>query len=280
MGRISDAITLTKDSGDSASQPRDSAGDRFKGTFLRRRLRVEDHDSSWIDSIPERMTAASEGDPESRVLIGTDHDDRVMSAYKMLRTRTLKRVRQNNWQVIGITSPVQGDGKSLTSINLALSLARDQSVSVVLVELDLRRPSICKQMGVDPVRGLSDYLDGSCDIENVLFRPAGTERLAILPSTEVFENSSETLSSLQVIELIETIKNKSPGTIVVCDLPPYLVTDDVLAFAHMVDAFLIVMTEGKTSRDVVARGAEILEELPLLGVVLNKSDEATASYYY
>lgn len=279
MSRISDAISIAKESGGDATRPKDRTN-RFGGSFLRRRLRGEDHDSSWIDSIEVRTTAASEGDKESRVLIGPDQDDRVLSAYKMLRTRALKRIRQNDWQVVGITSPVQGDGKSLTSINLALSLAREQSMSVILVELDLRRPSICKQMGIDPARGLADVLDGGCELESALFRPAGTERLAILPNIEVFENSSETLSSLQMIELIESLKSKSPGTIIVCDLPPYLVTDDVLAFAPMVDAFLVVMTEGKTSRDVVTKGTEILEELPLLGIVLNKSDEATASYYY
>ena len=279
MSRISDAISIAKESGGDLRKPADRLN-RFGESFLRRRLRVEDHDSSWIDSIQVRTTDASDGNDESRVLIGPNQDDRVLSAYKMLRTRALKRIRQNDWQVIGITSPVQGDGKSLTSINLALSLAREQSISVILVELDLRRPSICKQMGVDPPYGLADVLDGSCDLENALFRPAGTERLAVLPNNEVFENSSETLSSLQMIDLIETIKSKSPGTVVVCDLPPYLVTDDVLAFAPMVDAFLVVMSEGKTSRDVVAKGAEILEELPLLGIVLNMSDEATASYYY
>ena len=279
MSRISDAISIAKESGGESTKPGDTLS-RFGGSFLRRRMRVEDHDSSWIDSIQVRTTDASDGNDESRVLIGPNRDDRVLSAYKMLRTRALKRVRQNDWHVLGITSPVQGDGKSLTSINLALSLAREQSISVILLELDLRRPSICKQMGIDPQYGVADVLDGSCELEDALFRPAGTERLAVLPNTEVFENSSETLSSLQMIDLIETLKSKSPGTIIVCDLPPYLVTDDVLAFAPMVDAFLVVMSEGKTSRDVVAKGAEILEELPLLGIVLNMSDEATASYYY
>ena len=279
MSRISDAIAIAKESGGKTKKPGEKRNG-FGGSLLRRRLRVEDHDSSWIDSIQVRATDASDDNEESRVLIGPNQDDRVLSAYKMLRTRALKRVRQNDWQVIGITSPVQGDGKSLTSINLGLSLAREQSISVILVELDLRRPSICKQMGVDPQYGLADVLDGSCELENALFRPAGTERLAVLPNNEVFENSSETLSSLQMIDLIETLKSKSPGTIIVCDLPPYLITDDVLAFAPMVDAFLVVMSEGKTSRDVVSKGTEILEELPLLGIVLNMSDEATASYYY
>ena len=279
MSRINDALSLAKESRRNVKDDYTARGDKIRHTFLKRHARSDVAHVDWTKSIQFRPTSSAMGE-ETRVLIGDQQDDRVLAAYKMLRTRTLKRVRQNNWQVIGVTSPIQGDGKSLTSINLALSLAREESLSVALLELDLRRPSICRQMGVDPVRGLPDYLDGTVELENAMFRPEGTERIAVLPNTEIYENSSETLSAPKVIELIEELKAKSPNTVIICDLPPYLVTDDVLAFAPMVDSFLVVMSEGKTSREVVSKGVEILEELPLLGVVLNRSDEATASYYY
>ena len=279
MSRINDALSLAKESRRNVKEDYAVRGDKIRHTFLKRHGRADVAHVDWTKGIQFRPTASSTGE-ESRVLIGENQDDRVLAAYKMLRTRTLKRVRQNDWQVIGVTSPIQGDGKSLTSINLALSLAREESLSVALLELDLRRPSICRQMGVDPVRGLPDYLDGTVELENAMFRPEGTERIAVLPNTEIYENSSETLSAPKVFELIEELKAKGPNTVIICDLPPYLVTDDVLAFAPMVDSFLVVMSEGKTSREVVSKGAEILEELPLLGVVLNRSDEATASYYY
>ncbi len=133
-------------------------------------------------------------------------DERVRSAYKMLRTRTLQRMRQNDWHVIGVTSASQGDGKSLTAVNLALSLAREVTLSVILLELDLRRPTVCQQFGVDPSKGLSDYLDGKAELNDVLFRPEGTERIAILPNTEIYENSSETLSSPKVATLIDELR--------------------------------------------------------------------------
>ena len=244
-----------------------------------RKISRENDGAKWIETLPMASANAVEN-PESRVILSENQDESVRSAYKMLRTRTLQRMRQNDWHVIGVTSPLQGDGKSLTSVNLALSLAREVTLSVILLELDLRRPTICKQFGVDPTKGLSDYLDGTAKLNEVLFRPEGTERIAILPNTEVYENSSETLSSPRVATLIDELRGSDPGRVIICDLPPYLATDDVLAFAPLTDAFLVVVSEGRTSRDVLEKGLDILQELPLLGVVLNRSEEATTGYYY
>jgi len=235
--------------------------------------------ANWIETLHIEPASSSE-DPESRVLLSDAQDERVRSAYKMLRTRTLHRIRQNDWHVIGLTSAVQGDGKSLTAINLALSLARETTLSVILLELDLRRPSMCEHFGVDPAKGLSDYLDGTAKLEDVLFRPEGTERIAVLPNTETYENSSEILSSPEIAAMVNELRGSDPGRIIICDLPPYLATDDVLAFTPLADAFLVVVSEGRTSRDVLEKGLDILQELPLLGVVLNRSEDATTGYYY
>lgn len=239
----------------------------------------ENTGAKWFEKLRVE-SAISVEHPESRVILSDYQDDRIRSAYKMLRTRTLQRIRQNHWHVIGVTSPTQGDGKTLTSVNLALSLAREVTLSVVLMELDLRRPSICKQFGVTPDKGLTDYLDGSADLEEVLFRPEGTERIAIMPNTDVYEDSSETLSSPQVAALVDKLRGTEPGRVIICDLPPYLATDDVLAFAPLADAFLVVVSEGRTSREVLKKGLDILHDLPLLGVVLNRSEESSTGYYY
>ncbi len=280
MSKIEDALKWAKE-----GNKRDSVGVRHPKKRARadatpvRHILRENEGAKWIESLRIEPTPAVDH-PESRVVLGHSQDERVRSAYKMLRTRTLKRMRQNDWHVIGVTSPLQGDGKSLTSVNLALSLAREVTLSVILLELDLRRPTICEQFGVEPSKGLSDYLDDKAELSEVLFRPEGTERIAILPNTEVYENSSETLSSPKVAALIDTLRGSDPGRIIICDLPPYLATDDVLAFAPLADAFLVVVSEGKTSRDVLEKGLDILHELPLLGVVLNRSENTTITGYY
>lgn len=279
MSKIEDALNLAKErrwdfGGDKEKKRR--SGDRRMQV---RQIRQDNDGADWIATLRVEEPDVI-GDPESRVIIGDNQTEEIRSAYKILRTRTLHRMRQNNWHVIGVTSPLQGDGKSLTSVNLALSLAREVTLSVILLELDLRRPSICEQFGVNPVVGLSSYLDGKVELEQALFRPAGTERLAILPNTEIFENSSETLSSPKLAALLQELRGSDPGRIIVCDLPPYLATDDVLAFAPLADAFLVVVSEGKTSRDVLDHGLDILQELPLLGIVLNRSETTVSGYYY
>ena len=279
MSKIEDALNLVKDVRGGLAEEYLSRNRMLHTSKLRRRPPKDNLGAEWIAGIDQLETSAPDN-PESRVIVGGHHDERVVSAYKMLRTRTLHRMRRNNWHVIGVTSPTQGDGKSLTALNLALSLAKEETLSVVLIELDLRRPSVCSHLGVDPARGLPDYLEGAADLKSVLFRPEGTERLAVLPNTEIYQNSSETLGTPKLGDLIDDLRGDDEGRVVICDLPPFLVTDDVLAFTPLADAFLIVLSEGGTSREVLKKGVDILQELPILGVVLNRSEEATAGYYY
>lgn len=279
MSKIKDAFDLAGEFRQGVGAERISSSRRAHDPFSRRRATRQFVAEDWVKDLKFLPTAADR-DRQSRVLLGDSQDDRVKAAYKMLRTRILQRMRHNNWRIIGVTSPMQGDGKTLTSVNLALSLAREETLSVVLAEFDLRRPSVCRHLGMDPARGLSDYLEGNVKLEEVLVRPEGTERIAVLPNTEVYENSSETLSSPKIMGLIDGFRKDDRGTIVICDLPPFLVTDDVLAFAPLADAFVVVVSEGSTSRDVLKKGVDILQELPVMGVVLNRSQEATSGYYY
>lgn len=279
MSKIEQTIRWAKDREEGANSPMPGHRRRSGDRMLRRRVSGENEGEKWIKTLHVEPAQAGEAE-ESRVLLDENQDQRVRSAYKMLRTRVLHRIRQNGWHVIGVTSPLQGDGKSLTSINLALSLAAETTLSVVLLELDLRRPAVCSHFNVDPAKGLPDYLDGAADLEEVLFRPEGTERLAVLPNTEIFENSSEMLSSPKLANLVDELRGDDEGRVVVCDLPPYLATDDALAFVPLADAFLIVVSEGRTSRDALGKGVDILHELPLLGLVLNRSESATSAYYY
>ena len=279
MSKIEKTLKWAKENrrkfdGDNSAEPQP-----VSNSLKPRKISAENDGEKWIETL-RIEPGFSTDQPENRLILNDSHDARVRSAYKMLRTRTLKRMRQNDWHVIGVTSASQGDGKSLTAANLALSLAREVTLSVILLELDLRRPTICQQFGVGPRKGLPDYLDGKAELNEVLFRPEGTERIAILPNTEIFEDSSETLSSPMVAALIQELRGSDPGRVIICDLPPYLATDDALAFSPLADAFLVVVSEGRTSRVLLEKGLDILHELPILGVVLNRSEDATTGYYY
>jgi len=215
---------------------------------------------------------------ERRVISGDDAEA-IANVYKILRTRVLQRMVANGWNTIGITSVSEAEGKTLTAINLAISLSRERNHTVLLADLDLRRPTVHKYFGYDPPAGLGDFLMGEAELQDVLFNP-GIERLVVLPGRKPLHNSSEMLSSPRMVQLIDELKSRYPNRLDLFDLPPALVTDDVLAFSPCVDALLLVIEEGKTTREALERLREILEGVHILGSVLNKSDEPSSQYYY
>lgn len=206
----------------------------------------------------------------------------VLRAYKILRTRVLQRMQQNGWTTLGITSPAPDNGKTLTAINLGISLARKLDYTVLLIDVDFQRPSLHTYFGLRPERGLSDHLSGDVRLGDVLINP-GIERLVVLPECGARDSSSELLSSSRMERLIEEVKSRYPTRIVLFDLPPVLIGDDVEAFSTLVDATLLVVEEGKSTREEVSRSVELLQNANFLGAVLNKSsspDQPSDAYGY
>ncbi len=201
-----------------------------------------------------------------------------MDAYRMLRTKVLQRLRQNGWNSFAVTSATAGEGKTLTAINLAISLAMEVNHTVLLVDFDLRRPSIHKYFGFKPEKGISDFITKGEALGNILVNP-GIERLVLLPGNQSFINSSEMLSSPKIVSLVEELKTRYPSRIVIFDLPPLLSSDDALAFSPHVDAMLLVIEEGKVTEAELQTAAEITEDMELLGSVLNKSTAHMQDYY-
>lgn len=214
----------------------------------------------------------------SRVIAG-DGRDSVTDAYRILRTQVLQRLKENGWNSLAVTSSGAGEGKSLTAINLAISLAREVNHTVLLVDMDLRRPSIAGTLGITPEHGLSDYLlSDDLDLQEIMFNPS-IERLVVVPGKGSLQHSSEILSSPKALRFIEEIKTRYPSRIVIFDLPPVLVSDDALAFSPNVDAFLMVVEEGKATSDDLKRSLEMLSDVNIVGTVLNKAESATKAAY-
>jgi Mrp family chromosome partitioning ATPase len=208
-------------------------------------------------------------------------DRGAITAYKMLRTRVLQRMRSNDWRTLIVTGAGPGEGKTLTACNLALSIADDVNQSVILVDLDLQRPTLASYFGLDVKASIGDYLTERTGMEDIVYTPAGMERIVIMPNREPVPNSSELLASPRMRELLEWLKNQGPETITIFDMPPVLACDDVLAFSPYADAILMVVAEGLTERDSLARTMEMIGDRNLLGVVLNRSREKeSVSPYY
>ncbi|MET0070405.1 MAG: CpsD/CapB family tyrosine-protein kinase [Candidatus Thiodiazotropha sp.] len=215
---------------------------------------------------------------EKRVYSGNKNDS-IFDQYKVLRTHVLQSLKSNQWNSLAITSPNENCGKTLTSINLAISIAREVNQSVLLVDLDLRRPSILPHFMDEKLPGISDFISEDKELSELLINP-GLERLVILPGNESIENSSEMLSSPRVVKLVDELKNRYPNRIVIFDMPPILSCDDVIAFSPYVDALMLVIEEGVTRKDELKRAYELASKSNIVGVVLNKSKETYLAYGY
>jgi Mrp family chromosome partitioning ATPase len=202
------------------------------------------------------------------------------ASYRMLRTRFLQKARVNRWTTLAITSPGPNEGKSLTALNLALSIARDRAADVFLLDLDMRNPSICKYLNVRPHHELVGYFAGECGPEDTLFT-IGVDNLAIAGTTMPTDTASELLTGGRFEELIAYITSISASPIVLIDLPPVLVTDEALLVAPRVDATALVVAEGRTRRDSLGRARHLMAEFRFAGVILNCSGErfGANSYY-
>jgi protein-tyrosine kinase len=203
-------------------------------------------------------------------------------AYKILRTRVLRRLEANQWHSFALTGVTAGEGKTLTAINLAIALAQDVNTWVALIDLDLQRPRVAEYLGLRNTRGekgLGDYLQGNATFENIVYSP-DIERLVVIPNFAPLLNASEMLTSPRMTELMQALEAETPRRILIFDMPPVLAADDVLAFAPQIDGLLLVVAEGTTDRNSLRRAKEVLAEMNLLGVVLNRSAERNDAAYY
>lgn len=201
-------------------------------------------------------------------VIAADQDDKRTESYRQLRTQILRKLRENSWRTLAITSPNSQAGKSLTALNLAISLSLEVNQTVMLVDLDLRNSSLPDKLGVDAEYGLIDVLEGRAELNQALINP-GFERLVVLPNGSR-NHRSELLSSPQMGKLLSDIINRYQDRLIIFDLPALLDDDDALVFAPYADAVLLVVEDGVSKRSELERCKQLLEGTQMLGTVLNK----------
>lgn len=209
-----------------------------------------------------------------RVFTGRGQDA-VTRAYKLLRTQVLQRLVKEGWQTVAVVSPSSGEGKTLTAINLAISLASTRSHTALLVDLDWRQPSVHEYFGYRPERDICDYLRGEQPLNSVLVNP-GVARFCFLPCARAVPDSSEHLAGLG--QFVRELKSRYRNRIVLFDVPPLLATDDALSFLPLVDCALLVVEESRTTAREVERSLELIDPDRLLGSVINKSRQILPSY--
>jgi protein-tyrosine kinase len=218
-------------------------------------------------------------DLKERRVIATGDTQAAGHAYRMLRTQVLQRARGHGLSTLGVVSAVNGEGKTLTAVNLALSLAAEPNQSVLLLDLDLRRPAVARTLGLAAQRGLESWFGGDEPTRNVCYGIEGVERFYVLPTMAPVMGSSEVLAGIGTRKLFNELKGRDPGRMLIVDLPPVLLSDDALMVAPLLDAVVLVVNERRTKREDVVRVVELLGTTRIVGTVLNRSSESEKRAY-
>lgn len=207
----------------------------------------------------------------------TNEDILAVEQYRSLRTKVLKMAQLQGKNTIMITSSSPGEGKTMTAINLALTIVKGVHQNVLLIDGDLRCPDVHKKLGFDFQFGLSHYLNHQVDLSAVIHR-TNIPKLSIIPAGEPTSNSSELLASDRMKELIRETKTRYQDRYVIFDVPPIIPITDASVLVEQVDWAIFVIQAGQTPRETVASAISLFDRDKILGVVMNNIQVMPVEY--
>ncbi|TCP33066.1 Mrp family chromosome partitioning ATPase [Sphingomonas sp. BK235] len=214
----------------------------------------------------------SSAEAKQRGIYGFDSRDVRSRPFNMLRSRLLKLNRHKGWRLFGIVSATPAVGKSFCATNLAAALSRTPGLDTYLVDLDLRRGSIAHNFGQPVEAGMRHYLEGEVEsLRSLAWHPQG-ERLVILPTDRAPAHSAELLASERMDRTVAAMRACTAPSLFLCDLPPVFANDDATIVTTKLDAFILVVEEGRTTKKQVKDALHVLDQAPCAGVVLNRFD--------
>lgn len=212
-------------------------------------------------------------------IVAFNKNSHMSLSFDILRTQIIKKMLKNGWRTMAVTSPIPNCGKTMVSINLAMSIAHHTDRTAMLVDFDLRRPTVAKYLGIPSGASLNDVLSGDASIAESLINP-GLDRFVVLPTSQPVKHSSEVLSSRKVANLITEFRDRYEERIVIFDLPPLLGTDDAMTMISQVDCVLVVVGNGMVSKSDLTESMRYVDSEKLLGTVLNKAKITNSTGYY
>lgn len=198
----------------------------------------------------------------------------VAEQFRRLRSYIIKPDQKQSPRTILVTSSVAGEGKSLIAINLAVTIAVELNSHALLVDCDLRNPSISRFFGLDDSRGLSDYLLEKAEIPDLLVK-SSVDKLAVLPGGAIQENPVELIASNRMKTLIQELKSRYEDRYIILDSSPLLATTEPTVLTEMVDGILMVVKIGETPRESIQQALTLVNKEKILGVVLNNLEFKT-----
>jgi exopolysaccharide/PEP-CTERM locus tyrosine autokinase len=205
---------------------------------------------------------------DPNLIVYTDPDSYEAEQFRMLRTSVLFPKSGNIARSIMIASTAPAEGKSFVAANLAISIAQNIDKHVLLIDCDMRNPSIHKLFGYGSVPGLSDYLTQGEPLPS-LIRKTLIERLSILPGGPIPPNPAELLTSGRMTDLLKEVTQRYNDRFIIIDTPPIQLTAEARALAKFSDGVLLVVRFGSSSKELAADVIEKIGQDRLIGVVGN-----------
>jgi capsular exopolysaccharide synthesis family protein len=215
--------------------------------------------------------------PQNRLVTVSASDSPAAEAFRLLSVRLRHLRRDRNLKKVLITSTIPQEGKSVVSANLACALAASTRRKTVLVEGDVRRPSLARVFGLDAHQGLCEWLQGGRSLASSVYRlePGG---IWLLPAGDAPAHPLELLESAKLPALMEELAASFDWVII--DSPPVLPLADTSVWARLADGILLVTRQGTTQKRHLQRGLEGLESKKIIGAVLNSSKSSSDNEYY
>jgi protein-tyrosine kinase len=215
-----------------------------------------------LDITPEQLEAKS--------IVGFRNADTRARPFKLLRSQILRRMQDDGMKVIGVTSAAPNVGKTFVVTNLAAALSRIADLEVVLIDLDLHRPSVAERLSFDANNaGIHDVLTGDATL-NQIARRIGEERLTVIPGFRRDVATGELLTNAQGEALFAGLRSVGSNTIVLVDMPPIFADDDAVIIGQHLDGFLLVVEDGRTTAKQAKEVIRVLSPTPMIGSVLNR----------
>jgi capsular exopolysaccharide synthesis family protein len=215
--------------------------------------------------------------PEARLPSLTDSGSPAAEAFRLLGVRLRHIARDRGLKRLLITSTIPQEGKSMVSANLACTLALKTHQKVLMLEGDMRRPSLSRMFGVDHRRGLREWLEDNRGLEDCIYHLRGPN-VWILPASSSPGNALELLQPRRLSALMEQLSGLFDWVII--DSPPVLPMADTSIWMRFADGILLTTRQGITERRKLKKGLEALEHKKLLGALVNSSKDAVAGDYY
>lgn len=198
----------------------------------------------------------------------------VAEQFRRLRTYIVKPGQQQSPKTILVTSAVAGEGKSLIAINLAVTIAVELNSYALLVDCDLRNPSVSRLFGLSDNPGLSDYLMGKAEIPDLLVK-SSVDKLSLLSGGTIQDNPVELIGSNRMKTLVQELRSRYDDRYIILDSSPLLATTEPSVLNELVDGILLVVKVGETPRESVQQAMKLLRKEKILGVVLNRLEFKT-----